>query len=459
MTSLFQPRKTLTSAAVVLAVGLSAPAHAVDLIGVHDLALKNDPILQAAALRREATSENERQAWANLLPNIGGRADTFRGDSDSTIDGQGIFPDVRRENDVDSESWSIDLNQVVYNQANYEQLDIARGQVSQAEAIYQTAYQDFLVRISIAYFDVLTASDRVIFAEAEELALKRQFEQAEQKFEVGLTAITDVFEARAGFDNARARAIVARNQLADTREGLRQLTGEYFEQVDPLQEELPLVDPDPNNIEEWVDTALQFNPLVTTRRFAVDIADANVALQRTGHFPTVNFTAGYSDRTNNSIQLTNDIGEVIATTSLEATDFSYGLVLNVPLYQGGFVSSRTRQARFELGAVQQDLEEQQRFTMRETRNAFRSVIAGIEQVQAFGQALLSADSALEATQAGFEVGTRTIVDVLLAQQRFYGAARDNSLARHTYILNHLRLKLAAGLLTEEDLRAVNRILE
>jgi outer membrane protein len=306
---------------------------------------------------------------------------------------------------------------------------------------------------------VLTTQDRVIFAEAEELALQRQFEQAEQKFEVGLTAITDVYEARASYDNARARAIVARNELADAKEGLRQLTGQYFDEVDALQEELPLVDPDPNNIEEWVQTALEFNPFVVQARFATDIADANVRLQRTGHFPTLNFNAGYNDFTNNAIQLTNDIGEVIATTELVSDELRYGVFLNVPIYQGGLISSRTRQARYELGAVQQDLENQQRFTMRETRNAFRAVVAGIEQVQAFGQALISGESALEATQAGFEVGTRTIVDVLLAQQRFYGAARDNSLARHTYILNHLRLKLAAGLLSEDDLRQVNTILE
>ncbi|MEE4172711.1 MAG: TolC family outer membrane protein [Xanthomonadales bacterium] len=446
-------------AAALTALLVAGPASAVDLIGVHDLALKNDPILQAAAFRRDATGENERQAFAGFLPALSGSANTFRGDDESRIDGRGLFPDVTRENDIDSESWSLDLNQVVYDQANYERLDLARGQVSQAEAIYQAAYQDFLVRVAVNYFEVLTTQDRVIFAEAEELALQRQFEQAEQKFEVGLTAITDVYEARASYDNARARAIVARNELADAKEGLRQLTGQYFDEVDALQEELPLVDPDPNNIEEWVQTALEFNPFVVQARFATDIADANVRLQRTGHFPTLNLSAGYSDFTNNSIQLTNDIGEVIATTSLEAQDFRYGLVLNVPIYQGGLINSRTRQARFELGAVQQDLEDQQRFTMRETRNAFRAVVAGIEQVQAFGQALISGESALEATQAGFEVGTRTIVDVLLAQQRFYGAARDNSLARHTYILNHLRLKLAAGLLTEQDLRQVNTILE
>ena len=138
---------------------------------------------------------------------------------------------------------------------------------------------------------------------------------------------------------------------------------------------------------------------------------------------------------------------------------SYGLTLRVPIYQGGVVSSRTRQARYELSATQMDLDQQQRTTVRNTRDAYRAVIAGIEQVQAFGQALRSADSALEATQAGFEVGTRTIVDVLLAEQRFYGASRDNSLARHTYILDHLRLKLAGGILSEEDLRAVNTILE
>lgn len=459
MTSLSKSGATMLRVSALTTLLVAGPASAVDLIGVHDLAFKNDPVLQAAGFRRDATGENERQAWSSLLPTLSGSAGINRGDTESTIRGRGQVPDITRDNDIDTESWALDLNQVIYDQANYERLDIARGQVSQAEAIYQSAYQDFLVRVAVDYFEVLTTQDAVIFAEAEELALQRQYEQAEQKFEVGLTAITDVYEARAGYDNARARAIVARNTLADAKEGLRQLTGQFFDEVDALQEELPLVDPNPNNIEEWVQTAMEFNPFIVQARFASDIADSNVRLQRTGHFPTLNFSAGYNDFTNNAIQLTDDIGNVIATTELVSDELRYGVFLNVPIYQGGFVSSRTRQARFELGAVQQDLENQQRFTMRETRNAFRAVVAGIEQVQAFGQALISGESALEATQAGFEVGTRTIVDVLLAQQRFYGAARDNSVARHTYILNHLRLKLAAGQLSENDLRQVNTILE
>lgn len=454
MSSLLKPGKIFVFAAAFAVTGLVSPAHAVDLIGVYNLALKSDPTLQASAFRKDATGENERQAIANFLPEIGADAGLTLGSNVVSIAGTEVS-DV----DVDTDRWGASLNQVIYNQANYEQLDLARGQVSQADAIYQTAYQDLLVRTAVNYFEVLTTSDRVIFAEAEELALKRQYEQAEQKFEVGLTAITDVYEAKAGYDNARARAIVARNLLSDAREALRQLTGEYFEDIDPLQDELPLVDPDPNNIEEWVNTALEYNPAVITRRYSVDIADANTRLQRSGHFPTLSFNAGYSQFSNNEFLIRDDFQRPIGTVTLQSDDLTYGLTLRVPIYQGGVVNSRTRQARYELGAVEQDLVEQQRFTMRETRNAFRSVLAGIEQVQAFGQALVSAQSALEATQAGFEVGTRTIVDVLLAQQRYYGAARDNSEARHTYILNHLRLKLAAGLLSEEDLRRVNAILK
>lgn len=452
-------RKLITGVAACAGLLSMTSASAVDLVGVHDLAIKNDPILQAAGYRRDATGENERQAWSNLLPLLTGSAGINRGDSTTIVSASEFNPEIVSESDTDTENWRFDLNQVIYDQSNYELLDIARGQVSQAEAIYQIAYQDFLVRTAVAYFEVLTTDDRVIFAEAEERALQRQFEQAEQRFEVGLTAITDVHESRASYDNARARAIVARNQLADAREGLRQLTGQYFEEIDPLQEELPLVTPEPNNIEEWVQTALELNPSVLTSQYSVEIADANARFQRTGHFPVLNFTASYSEFTNNEFAVTGDFGDIRATTELENEDWRYGIRLDVPIYQGGFVSSRTRQARYELSATQQDLDDTQRFIMRETRNAYRAVIAGIEQVQAFGQALISADSALEATQAGFEVGTRTIVDVLLAQQRYFQARRDNSVARHTYILDHLRLRAAVGMLVEDDLRKVNAILD
>ncbi|MBT8073518.1 MAG: TolC family outer membrane protein [Xanthomonadales bacterium] len=447
----FKTRHKLALAATFL---VSSPAFAVDLIGVHDLAARNDPALQAAAFRKEATGENERQAWSNLLPSLSGSASQTWGSSTTSVSGTQVD-----DSDTDNSSWGFSLRQALYDQSNYEQLDIARGQVSQADAIYNIAYQDFLVRVAGSYFAVLTAQDGVIFAEAEEKALQRQFEQAEQRFEVGLTAVTDVHEARASYDNARARAIVSRNNLADTKEALYELTRQYFDDIDPLQEVLPLVKPLPENPAEWVDIAMQYNPSVVAAHKSVEIAEATTRLNRAGHFPTLDLTAGYTSFTNNEYVLRDDFQRPIATTDLTNKDQRIGLQLTVPIYQGGVVSSRTRQSRDLLNAVSEDLEQQQRAVVRATNNAYRAVIAGIEQVGAFNQAMVSAESALEATQAGFEVGTRTIVDVLIAQQRYFQAQRDNSLARHTYVVDHLRLKAAAGVLVADDLAKVNAILE
>ena len=450
---------------------ISSPAFAVDLVGIHDLAIKNDPQLQAAAYRKDATGENTRQAWSNLLPTISGRANRDWGHGNTRVSEflvpeienppreEFIRPGFKTLSSVDTESYSLDLRQSLYAQSNYENLDIARGQVSQAEATYNIAYQDFLVRVAGGYFSVLTAQDGVIFAEAEEKALQRQFEQAEQRFEVGLTAVTDVHEARASYDNARARAIVSRNNLADTKEALVELTGQYFDDYDPLQDVLPLVTPIPENAEEWVDIAMQYNPTVVFAHMGVEIADANIRLQRSGHYPSLDLVGSLNRFTNKASPLRDDAGLILATTEVKSDDNRIGLQLTVPIYQGGLITSRTRQARYLLNAVNEDLDQRQRAVVRNTKNSYRAVIAGIEQVGAFGQAMISAESALEATQAGFEVGTRTIVDVLIAQQRYFQAQRDNSLARHTYIVDHLRLKAAAGVLAAEDLQKVNSILQ
>lgn len=443
--------QTLLVAAVFF---ISTPAFAVDLVGVHDLAVKYDPQLQAAAYRKEATGENERQAWSNLLPTLSGSASMARGDSETSVSGTSVD-----KSDTDNESYGLNLRQSLYAQSNYENLDIARGQVSQAGATYNIAYQNFLVRVAGGYFSVLTAQDGVVFAEAEEKALQRQFEQAEQRFEVGLTAVTDVHEARASYDNARARAIVSRNNLADTKEALYELTGQYFDDIDPLQETLPLVRPLPDSAQEWVDMAMLYNPLVISAHMGVEIADATVRLNRSGHYPTLDLTGSYTHFTNNNYIVRDFFQNPIGTTDITNEDMRLGIQLSVPIYQGGVVSSRTRQSRHLLNAVNEDLDQTQRSIVRQTNNAFRAVIAGIEQVGAFGQAMISAESALEATQAGFEVGTRTIVDVLIAQQRYFQAQRDNSLARHTYIVDHLRLKAAAGMLAQEDLQKVNAILQ
>jgi len=433
---------------------LSSPVMAIDLVAVHDLALKSDPRLQAAEYRRDATGENRKIARANLLPQINAGGNWSWGESSTKIAGQDL-PDQDTETTV----YEASLIQSLYRQANYESLDIARGQITQADAIYEIVYQDFLLRVSETYFLTLTLIDGVTFAEAEEKAFQRQFEQAEQRFEVGLTAVTDVHEARASYDNARARAIVARNDLADSKEAIRQLTGEYFEEYDTLQEVLPLVEPDPINADNWVAIALQSNPAVLSARSGVDVADANMRLARSGYFPTLDLLGTVNRFENDKYRFFDPIQGGILNSTLRSDDSQIRLVLNVPLYQGGRVNAQTRQAKYLLDATGQDLDDVQRTVIRETQNSYRAVLAGIQEVQAFEQASISAESALEATQAGFEVGTRTIVDVLIAEQRKYQAQRDNSVARHAYIIRHLRLKSVAGLLISDDLSIVNQLLE
>jgi len=438
---------------VIIITGLlvAPAANAVDLVGVHDAAVNNDPQLRAAEYRRDASGENTAQARANFLPSITGGAQYSRGDSKTDVAGFTVS-DV----DTDTDSLRFSLNQTIYNHANYGQLDQARALVSQADADYALAYQGFLLRVAERYFTVLTAIDGLTFAEAEEKALQRQFEQAEQRFDVGLTAVTDVHEARAAYDNARARAIVARNSLDDAHEGLRELAGRYFEKLEPLKEDLPLVMPTPATSSEWIDLAITNSPALISRQKAADIAEANIKLQKSGHYPTVDLVATYTQFDNNEFRAPNDGGGTgDFKSTLENDSSSITLQLNVPIYSGGATTSRSRQAGKQFDAALQDLEAQRRATVRQTQNAFRAVTAGIQQVEAFQQALVSATSALEATEAGFEVGTRTIVDVLIAEQRYFQAQRDYSSSRHTYILDHLRLRSAAGVLAKDNLETVD----
>ncbi len=430
----------------------STQASAVDLIGVLDMAIKNDPSIKAQAWRRDATGENRKQALASLLPTISGSASMSRGNSTVDIDGVQVS-----DNDVDSENYGVSLRQSVFDWSRYKQYGIAVDQMSQAEATYEAVYQAFLLDVANRYFALLNARDGVKFSKAQEKALNRQLEQAQQRFEVGLTPVTDVHNAQASYDQARATVIRAVNALQDAEEALRERAGVMFEEYNVLTEELPLERPQPDNSEDWVDTSLQYNPNVKARQFTTEITDATISSQRAGHYPTVDLTAGYNMNVNNNFQVFNPGGVVLVP--LESTGISYGLQLSVPIFSGGRTLSLTRQARYNHNAAMDDLEAEQRAAVRQTKNAYNAIAAGIEEVQALKQAQISANSSLEATQAGFEVGTRTIVDVLIAEQTYWRSAQNYSTARHSYILAHLALRQAAGILTREDLETVNQLLE
>ena len=443
-----------TAFALTLSVALSPMALAVDLLGVYELAQSNDAELRAAERRLAVAGEIPIQTRAALLPQISGRASQTLGSSSSSVGGNSL-PD----SDVDQRAYSINLSQTIYDDANYGRLERGRAQLATADAVYSEAFQNFLLRVSERYFGVLTALDSARFAEAEETALRRQFEQAEQRFEVGLAAVTDVHEARAAWDGARARVIVAQNALEDAREALRETTGTWFENFARLIDDVPLSPPDPADSAEWVNVALASSPRVLQQRSQVDVADADLRIARAGHLPTLGLTGSISRNENNEFVARDPETQLpIGTTTFQTDGWQLGLILNVPIFEGFATQSRRRQAGESLRLADEILDQTERAVVRQTETAYRAVIAGIREVEARRQAVVSAESALEATNAGFEVGTRTIVDVLIAEQRLFQAQRDYSNARHQFILNGLRLRQAAGLLEEQDLVSVNQLL-
>lgn len=443
--------------ALTLGLGLavSGASWSVDLLGVYELAKMNDAELRAAQRRLDAAGEIPRQARAGLLPSITGSASRTVGSSESEVGGV-TFP----SSDVDQENYRVSLNQSLFDDANWGQMARGKAQLAAAQAQYRAAEQAFVYRVTQRYFDVLTALDSVTFANAEQTALRRQFEQAEQRFEVGLTAVTDVHEARAAYDGARARLILAENALADAKEGLRETTGAYFENFARLIDDIPLNEPTPAGADAWVQMALQSNPDVVQQLGQLDVARADLRIARAGHLPSLGLSGSYSRNVNNEFTARDPQTQApIGTTSFETDGWQAQVTLNIPIFQGFATQSRRRQAGFSLQVADEVLDQTQRAVVRQTETAYRGVVAGIREVEARRQALVSASSALEATNAGFEVGTRTIVDVLLSEQRFFQAERDYSRARHQFILNQLRLKQAAGALNERDLADVNALLQ
>jgi len=436
-------QKLLACSIGLLAAVASAPSRAdTNIMDVYAQARVADPELQAAEYRLRADRELKQQAFANFLPNVSGQYTVTRGPFDQTRSEQTLSVEQ------DAKDWSVSLTQPLFDKSIWDQRQQANHQVSQSEAEYADTEQQFVLRVAQGYFDVLSARDNVRFTEAETRALERQLDQAEQRFQVGLSAITDVHEARARYDDARARLIVAQNDLDDAREQLQTLTGKAPGKLVPLKEELPLKKPDPSDPEAWVKSAVQQNPALEARRQAAEVADERIDIARSGHYPTLDLRATHFDNTDNSNSLfsASTVGE------------TYSVQLSVPIFSGFAVSSQVDQAGYNYSAALQDVEQQQRGVVRETRDQYRAVIAGLSEIEARRQAVVSAQSALDATEAGFEVGTRTIVDVLISQQQLFQAQRDLAQARYNYLLSTLRLKQAAGVLSAQDLRQINMLL-
>lgn len=430
--------------AVSLSVGCLT-ASAENLSDVYQLATRNDPVLKAAAAARFAALEAKPQSRALLYPAVSFSAGVDR----TREDIKEIDIGTPGTSTFNSSTYVLSLNQPLYNRDYFVRLRQADATVARADAVYRSAEQALIVRVAEAYFNLLAADDNLEFARAEKSAIEHQLEQAKQRFDVGLIAITDVHEAQAAFDLARAREIVANNRLASSQEALYEITAQQIGAVAPLGAKIPLASPEPADIEHWGKVALEQNFELLSAQFAEQSAREEVARQRAGHYPTLDLTARLSR--------SKDDGGVTGETDVE--DGVVGLQVTLPLYAGGAVTSRTREAAYLLTQTREALESQRRATLRQTRDAYLAVIAAINSVNALEQAKVSSQSALDATQAGFEVGTRTTVDVLSAQSDLFAAQREFAQARYDYILNLLRLKQGSGLLLPADIDEVNRWLK
>jgi outer membrane protein len=429
--------------AVLATLFLVAPfaSSAEDLLGVYDLAVKSDPSLREAEQTLYARREVKPQVRALLLPNL-----AVTGDLDySNVDSRGstIAGSFDRNETYDTSRARAVLSQSVYNRADWVQLSQADNTIAQAEAQYRDAQIDLMVRTTQAYFDVLEAADLVRVNEALVAADERQLEQSKQRFEVGLVAITDVNDSQAAYDRSRANLISSGNALDNAWEALRRIIGPVSVPLARLGDRLPLAPPEPNDINVWAETALANNYGIVAAKQAAEAARKDIEIERSGYFPSVEMEAGY------------DMNRSGAEFGTDSDSAFIGLNLNVPIYQGGAVASRTRQAGHNFRAAQDRLDQQRRAVMNQVKDAFRGILSSISDVKARQAAIVSARSSLESTQAGLEVGTRTQVDVLNAQRLLFQAEFDYLAARYDYIINGVLLHQATSTLSRDVLAKGN----
>jgi outer membrane protein len=439
-------KKTLKTLILAISAELtSVQANADDLLSVYQQALLNDPVVLKSQAQFMIVQEDIVQARAALLPqiNLSGGYDT--GERESYIQNSKL------DTEFSSMTYGANLNMQLYHHDSWLRLDNAEKAAHQSDLSYQIAKQNLIVRVTDAYFNLLGAKDDLVFASAEKEAIARQLEQTKQRFSVGLTAITDVYEAQAQFDTAVTEEIRSQNGIYQAEEELRVITDAYPQNLSTLNtKRFSTNTPVPNSADEWQVTAEAKNLSLISARVGIDIAQDTIDIARAGHYPTLDFGANYNANDDES-SINN--GPTIDNPAVDG--YSLGVQLSVPIYSGGAIQSSVRKAQNNFVLASQDLSLTHRNVVRNTRNAYNTVIAAISAIKAFEQSVLSAQKALEATEAGFEVGTRTIVDVLNSTRNLYNAKRNLSSIRYTYITNILTLKQNAGTITDEDISAIN----
>ena len=454
--------RAATVALVLLALPIAAPAK--DLIGVFEDALHNDPVIRQADANRLAARESKPQALSALLPQLNGTAGITRDHSSgfqsqifevATSNGTPQLVVARTADQIDNtiQQWALNLRQNVFSWSNWMALKAASHEVAQAEANYAAAEQQLILRVAQAYFNVLTAIDTLDADQTSLEAISRQLDQANKRFEVGLIAITDVEDAKAARDSAASTVIAAKRTLATSEDQLQEITGQKYDALAKPGADMPLNNPEPADQTRWVNISLEQNLSLISSRLSADITRENVRVAQGGHLPTLDLVAGRSWNYTSSDQIFD--GTPFSNVDSKVNDRQIGLQFTLPIYSGGFTQSKVRQAEYQWIAAKEGVVQSSRATERQARDAYLGVISGIARVQALRQAVESNQTSLKATEAGYEVGTRTSVDVLNARRLLVQAETDYATARYDYIVSVLQLRLAAGNLDRTQLNELN----
>ena len=426
-----------TLLAMILGTALSAPVFADNLSDIYRAALAYDASYAASQAAYRAAQEKAPQARAGLLPNVNLNANARHNNSDSSAFGSSSY---------NSHGWGVSAAQPIYRGQNFIAYDQAKVSVQLAENELKAAGQDLVLRSARAYFDVLLAQDGLEFIRAQKAAITEQLASARRNFEVGTATITDTHEAQARFDLATAQEIAAQNDLEIKRRALHTLSGKTVNTLAALTAKPILTTPAPADMDEWVKRAQDQNLQVRISQQAKQIADQEIERARAGHHPTLDLAASYNDSRNQNF----------GGTQMDSKNGMIGLELAVPIYQGGLTSSKVREAVANQEKSRQQLEDATRNTAFQTRQAYLNVTSSEAQVRALEAALASSQKSLESTLLGLEVGVRTNVDVLNAQQQLTSAKKDLAAARYNFLLSVLNLKAAAGTLTVADLEEIDR---
>jgi outer membrane protein len=437
-----------------LAIGLLAfvpfGASANSLLDIYDLALKNDAQLKADKAGYEAGKELGNIARAGLLPQINATYTAYdKNDTDITDKLNAL---QTGNTNSKTTGWNVTLNQPLFDLSAWYVYKQGQKLSAQAEAQFGADQQSLIVRVATAYFNVLRSVDKLETTIAEQNAFAHQLDQVKQRFDVGLTAITDVHEAQAAYDSAVAASLEARGSLSINYEALEVLTGKAEDQIAPLSDKFPVVNPTPADRAEWVSFALKNNYNLKATRMRADAADANADAARSEHLPTVNATLGYAKHDSDG-----DRYKVPFDTNTDGNTVSVNV--NIPIFSGLRTSSSARQAVSQGLQAQELFNSAERNTIQNARALHLSVETDVARIAARKQATVSNQSALEATQAGYEVGTRNLVEVLQAQSKLYQARRDYANALYDYVIDTIRLREVAGMLTPADVQEVDKWLQ